>query len=142
MRDRLGPRATRGLVAEMLALGWGVLSYSAGRTLVMGAVARPWTRDVTFTAVDPYEFASFAEPGLVKIVWTLEAEPRGRALTRFRTETRTQATDLEARRRFRWYWRAVSGGIRVIRWRLLRVLRREAERRYVHELAESGNRAA
>jgi hypothetical protein len=142
MRDRLGPRTTRGLVAEMLALGWGVLFYSAGRTLVMGAVARPWMRDVTFTAVDPYEFTAFAEPGLVKIVWTLEAEPLGRALTRFRTETRTKTTDPVARRKFLWYWRAVSPGIRVIRWRILRALRREAERRYRTEIAEAGRRAA
>jgi hypothetical protein len=142
MRDRPGPRQPRGLVAEMLALGWGVLSYSAGRTLVMGAVARPWARDVTFTAVDPNEFTSFAEPGLVKIVWTLEAEPHGRALTRFRTETRTKTTDPVARRKFRWYWRAVSPGTRVIRWRLLRLLRREAERRYRTEPAYSGRHAA
>jgi hypothetical protein len=142
MGDRPGPRTARGLVAETLALGQGVLCSSAGQTLVMGAVARPWTRDVTFTAVDPQEFASFAEPDLVKIVWTLEVEPRGPALTRFRTETRTKATDPDACRKFRWYWRAVSPGIRLIRWRLLRALRREAERRYRTEPAEAGPRAA
>jgi hypothetical protein len=130
MGDRPKARTVTGLVAETLALGWGVLSYTAGRTLVMGAVARPWAKDVTFSAVDPSEFGSFSEPDLVKIVWTLEAEPLAPAFTRFRTETRVEATDPEARRRFRWYWRAVSVGIRLIRWRMLRSLRREAERRY------------
>jgi hypothetical protein len=142
MGDRPRPRTARGLVAETLALGYGVLSYSAGRTLVMGAVARPWMRDVTFTAVDPHEFASFAEPDLVKIVWTLEVEPLGPALTRFRTETRTKATDPAARRRFLRYWRVVSPGIRLIRWRILRALRREAERRSRAERVEARRRAA
>lgn len=142
MGDRPRTRTASGLVAEMLALGWGVLSYSAGRTLVMGAVARPWRRDVTFTAVDPCEFTSFAEPDLVKIVWTLEVEPLGPALTRFRSETRTKATDRTTRRKFLWYWRAVSPGVRLIRWRILRALRREAERCYRAERVEARRQAA
>jgi hypothetical protein len=141
MRDTPKPRAATGLVAETLALGWGVLAYTAGRTLVMGAVARPWARDVTFSAVEPSEFARFAEPDLVKIVWTLEAEPLGEERTRFRTETRVQATDPDARRRFLWYWLMVGAGIRLIRWATLRALQREAERRYrgesVHRLRQA-----
>jgi len=129
MRDPARPRPARGLVAETLGLGWGVLQFASGRTLVMGAVARPWARAVTFTAVDPGGFEAFHEPNLVKIVWTLEAEPIGEARTRFRTETRVQATDLSARRRFRIYWLVVSPGIRLIRWAILRDVRREAERR-------------
>ena len=142
MGDRPRTRTANGLVAETLALGWGVLSYTAGRTLVMGAVARPWVRDVTFSAVDPNEFASFDEPDLVKIVWTLEVEPRGPALTRFRTETRTRATDRRARRRFRFYWFLVSAGIRLIRWRILRTLRRQAERAYRTQPRTAVGRAA
>lgn len=130
MGDRQRARPTTGLVAETLALGWGVLSYTAGRALVMGAVARPWARDVTFSAVDPNEFAAFSDPDLVKIVWSLEAESRGPALTRFWTETRVEATDAEARRKFSRYWIVFSVGIRLIRWRMLRSLRREAEHRY------------
>jgi hypothetical protein len=65
----------------------------------------------------------------VKIVWTLEAEPLGLALTRFRTETRVLATDEEARRKFRSYWRWARFGIVLIRLLMLPSLRREAERR-------------
>jgi hypothetical protein len=39
----------------------------------------------------PERFTAFAEPDLVKIVWTLEAEPLGPTLTRFRTEARAVA---------------------------------------------------
>ncbi len=122
-------RRRQGLVTETVALGWGVLGERPGRELVMGAVTRPWMADVKFTAVAPDRFAAFAEPDLVKIVWTLEAEPLGPALTRFRTETRALATDGAAQRKFRRYWRWARVGIVLIRWLLVPRLRREAERR-------------
>jgi hypothetical protein len=130
MGDSPRSRRATGLVAETLSLGWGVLLFRAGRTLVMGSVARPWTKDVTFSAVEPSQFTAFDEPDLAKIVWSLEVEPRGEARTRFRTETRVAATDPKARRKFKRYWRLASPGIRVIRWMMLRSLKREAERRY------------
>jgi hypothetical protein len=130
MGDRPRPRQVTGLVAETLALGWGVLFFRPGEVLVMGAVARPWARNVTFTAVDPDRFAAFSEPDLVKIVWSLEVESQGTDLTRFRTETRVVATDTTARRKFMSYWWLVSPGIRMIRWLMLRSLRRTAEERY------------
>lgn len=130
MGDTRRPRPASGIVAETRALGWGVLHERRDRALVMGAVARPWARDVTFRSVAPDAFAAFSEPNLVKIAWTLEVEPLAPARTRFRTETRVAATDDGARRAFRRYWTVVSPGIRVIRWAMLRTLRREAERRY------------
>jgi hypothetical protein len=128
--DRPVVRRPAGLVAETLGLGWGVLHCEPGRTLVMGAVARPWARDVTFTAVEPESFASHAAPDLVKIVWTLEVEARGLERSRFRTETRVAATDAAARRHFRWYWLLFGSGIRLIRWSVLRAVRRDAQRRF------------
>lgn len=125
-----GPeRRSQGLVAETVGLGWGVLAERPGRELVMGAVAQPWKADVKFTPLAPDRFAAFAEPDLVKIVWTLEAEPLGPTLTRFRTETRAVATDGAAQKKFLRYWRWAGFGIVVIRWLLVPALRREAERR-------------
>ena len=117
-----------GLVAETLALGWGELARRPGRELVMGAAAQPWKAEVTFTPIPPQRFADFAEPDLVKIVWTIEAEPLQPNLTRFRTETRVLATDAAAGTKFRRYWRVFGVGIVLIRWLLLPALRREAER--------------
>ncbi len=121
---------SRGLVAETTAMGWGMLTHRPGRELVMGAVTRPWVPNVTFTPIVPERFATFSEPDVVKIIWTLEADPLGPALTRFRTETRVLATDDGARRKFGRYWRTFGAGIVLIRWLLLPALRREAERRY------------
>ncbi len=120
----------KGLVAETKALGWGELGQARGRELVMGATAQPWKADVTFTAVPADQFLDYAEPNLVKIVWTLETEPLEPARTRFGTETRVLATDDGARQKFRRYWRIFGIGIVMIRWLLLPALRREAERRW------------
>jgi hypothetical protein len=119
----------RGLVAETTAAGWGILAERPGRELVVGSVSQPWKGDVVFTPVAPERFREFSEPDLVKIVWTLEAEPIGAGLARFRTETRVLATDDGARWKFRRYWRWAGIGIVLIRWLLLPALRREAERR-------------
>jgi len=70
--DRPQPR---GLLAAALALGWAVLADVADREIVVGAVTKPWEPDVTFRALPPDEFAAFAEPGFVKIAWTLRADP-------------------------------------------------------------------
>lgn len=120
----------KGLVAETQALGWGILAVRPGRELVAGSVTQPWKADVVFAPVAPEHFAAFSEPGMVKIVWTLEAEPLGPALTRFRTETRAFATDAAARERFRRYWRWARVGIIPIRWLLLPALRRQAQGRW------------
>ena len=125
--DRVQPR---GLLAAVRSLGWGVLAEAPGREIVMGAVTKPWEANVTFHALPPPEFASFCEPGFVKIAWTLRADPAGDAASVFRTETRAVATDATARARFRRYWVFASPGIALIRWLSLRPLKREAERRY------------
>ena len=122
------PPATAGLVAQTLAMGWGVLAEDPGRRLVIGALTRPWEANVHFESVPPERFAGVAPPGYVKIIWTLAAEPLGPSESTFRTETRVVTTDAHARRRFRLYWTAVSPGIRLIRHLTLRLVKAEAER--------------
>lgn len=119
----------RGLLAETLSLGWGILADVPDREVVVGAVTKPWEPDVTFRAVAPDEFAGFREAGYVKIAWTLRADPRGAAESIFRTETRAVATDAEARARFRRYWAFLSPGIRLIRALSLQPVKAAAERR-------------
>ena len=126
------PRKPLGIVADMMVLGWGLLAHVPCRSIVMGAAAQPWIRNVTFRTIPPDEFAAFAEPDYVKIVWTLEADPIGPERTRFCTETRVEPTSEKARRKFFWYWMAFGIGIRFIRWNMLRQLRRKALRHH-HE---------
>ncbi len=126
----LPPRHMAGLVDQMTSIGWGILAREPGRLVIMGSVTEPWRADVKFRAVPPDRFVTFSEESQVKIAWTLEATPLGPARTRFGTETRAVATDDEARRRFRRYWRLFGAGIVLIRWLVLPAVRREAERRF------------
>jgi hypothetical protein len=119
----------RGLLAAVTALGWGVLAEVPGREIVVGAVTKPWEGNVTFRALPPDQFASFAQPGFVKIAWTLRADPLADDASVFRTETRAVATDPTARTRFRRYWAFASPGIALIRYLSLLPLRRDAEQR-------------
>ena len=134
------PARRRGLVAETTALGWAILAERPGREVVVGSATQPWKGDVVFRPVEPDRFVAFAEPEMVKIVWTLEAEPLGPALTRFRTETRVLATDEAARTQFRRYWRWAGWGVVLIRKLLLWALRGEAKRESLHHSSASGQR--
>jgi hypothetical protein len=121
----------KGLLAETLTLGWGMLAETPGHEVVMGAATQPWLANVVFRPLAPASFAAFDEPGFVKIAWTLRVDPVGPADAVFRTETRVVATDATARRRFRWYWARFSPGIVLIRHAMIAALKRDAERRAV-----------
>lgn len=118
-----------GLLAQTTSLGWRVLAERPGREIVVGAVTQPWLPNVVFRGLAPEEFRAFHEPGYVKIVWTLRADPVGESESIFRTETRVMTTDQTARTKFRWYWARFSPGIVLIRRVMLGLLKTEAERR-------------
>ena len=121
---------SRGLIADMLALGWTLLADVPDREVVVGTVTRPWQADVAFRSVPAGEFAAFAEPGYVKIAVVLRAEALGPAEALLHTETRVATTDATARATFRRYWAAFSAGIVLLRLLLVRRARAEAERRW------------
>jgi hypothetical protein len=123
---RLHPQA---LLAQMQSIGWVVLAERPGREVVLGAVTRPWESDTSFRSIPASEFAAFREPGYVKIVWTLRAEPQGEHVSVFHTETRVSTTDPAARERFRTYWSLVAPGVGLIRMAMLQPIKRAAERR-------------
>ena len=79
------PQQRLGLVEQMEKIGWSRLEEERDSYLVAGAACRPWNADPAFTPVTAEQFATFAGPDLVKIVWTLEATPLAPALTRFAT---------------------------------------------------------
>lgn len=117
------------LMEQMLSIGWVVLSERAGREIVLGSVTQPWEATPVFRSIPPAEFRDFAEPGYVKIAWTLRADPVDEDHSIFHTETRVCTTDETARNRFRNYWSFVAPGVELIRLAMLRPLKREAEGR-------------
>jgi len=123
------PTPPMGLLDYTRSIGWGDLAAAPGREVVLGAITRPWEPTVTFQPLSPDVFRAFNEPGFVKIAWTLRADPRADGGSDFRTETRAIATDETARQRFRWYWARFSAGIALIRWAMLKPVKRDAEAR-------------
>jgi hypothetical protein len=124
----------KGLLAQTTSLGWRVLAEEPGREVVVGAVSQPWLSNVVFRGLTPEEFRVFHEPGYVKIVWTLRADPVSDTESIFRTETRVMTTDPTARAKFRWYWARFSPGIVLIRRVMLGLLKTDAERRALEKL--------
>jgi hypothetical protein len=123
-----GEGRPKGLLALTTSLGWRVLAEQPGREIIVGAVTQPWLPNVVFRGLAPEEFRVFNEPGYVKIVWTLRADPVSDTESIFRTETRVMTTDPTARTKFRWYWARFSPGIVLIRRIMLGPLRTDAER--------------
>jgi hypothetical protein len=129
LQDPEEARRPRALVPWAKTIGWRTLAGIPGREIVLGTITQPWKVDPAFRAPEPAEFAAFHEPGFVKIVWTLRADPTGEASSIFRHETRAMATDPTARTVFRRYWAIFSPGVILIRWLVLSPIKREAERR-------------
>lgn len=119
------------LLEQMQAIGWVVLAERTGREIVFGSVTQPWEAAPVFRPIPPDEFRDFNEPGYVKIVWTLRADPIDERRSTFHTETRVCTTDNEARERFKDYWSFVAPGVELIRIAMLRPLKRAAEQRAV-----------
>jgi hypothetical protein len=123
------------LKEQMLSIGWVILAETPGREIVFGAVTQPWAAAPVFRSIPAPEFHDFAEPGWVKIAWTLRADPVDATRSVFTTETRVRTTDTAARERFRTYWSFVAPGVEVIRLVMLRPLRRAAEDRAARNAA-------
>ena len=117
------------LLEQMQSIGWVVLAERPDREIVLGAVTRPWDPEPVFRSLPAAEFAAFREPGYVKIIWTLRAEPLSDDESMFHTETRVATTDPEARAKFRTYWSFVAPGVELIRLAMLRPLKKAAEAR-------------
>ena len=111
----------------MQSIGWVVLAEKAGREIVLGCVTQPWLANPVFRSVPAADYLAFAEPGYVKIAWTLRADPIDEGHATFHTETRVSTTDAAARARFRNYWSFVAPGVELIRLAMLRPLKRAAE---------------
>jgi hypothetical protein len=117
------------LLEQAQSIGWVVLAERLDREIVLGAATMPWVANPVFRSIPASEFEAFREPGYVKIIWSLRADPVDSGHTVFHTETRVSTTDAQARDRFRRYWSFVKPGVELIRLAMLRPIKRDAERR-------------
>ena len=117
------------LLDQARSIGWVVLAERLDREMVLGAVTVPWVANPVFRSIPAAEFEAFREPGYVKIIWSLRAEPLDSGHSVFHTETRASTTDPQAREKFRRYWSFVKPGVELIRLAMLRPIKHDAERR-------------
>lgn len=118
---------------RMRRLGFVILRESddPGVGVAAGFVGRPWQltlQSAVVRGLDPASFLAFDEPGYIKAVTSLWAEPRHDGSSRLMTGTYVHATDREAARRFGRYWLAIKAFSGLTRIDMLRGIARRAER--------------
>jgi hypothetical protein len=139
-RARRAETGTHGTLSESLArFGFTPLAEAPGEELVFGLVGQFWRPSGGLRAVSASEFAAFREPGFAKAAWNLRVGsglhlPHGGSglhlpHCELSTETRVACYGNAARRKFLLYWRVVEPFSGLIRWSLLRGVRRAAEAR-------------
>ena len=126
LRARLGGRATPMpppfTLADMSRAGWTPLAEGP-EEVAFGTLTHPWRiGNEAPLAVDRESFATFSEPGVAKVAFSIRADPAGSHRTRVTTETRVATTDPRSRRRFAAYWVVVGPVSALIRWLVLRRL--------------------
>jgi hypothetical protein len=121
----LNPSGEQPILDVATRSGFAVLAEQPGREIVVGTlVVVPERPDVSW----PEEFATLDRPGYAKAAMNFRVSDEGGGWTRLTTETRVDATDASARRRFAAYWRVIYPGSAFIRRMWLDAIRRRAER--------------
>ncbi len=115
------------------AFGALPIAIAQPHELAGGLIGQFWTREFGIRMMrNLEEFRAFADPAYAKALTNFWFDDYRDGKTVVRTETRIHSLGPVARRRFRWYWLAVSLGIRLYMHSVLRgiprcVLRRRGE---------------
>lgn len=106
--------------------GFQVLAEDAPHEIAAGAIGKVWRPVIPFVHVpDAAAFAAFSKDGYIKVAWALRVVPEGERTSRVEFEVRVVATDEDAWRKFRRYFRLIGPGSHFIRRVLLAQLERE-----------------
>ncbi|MEZ4457652.1 MAG: hypothetical protein R2882_14055 [Gemmatimonadales bacterium] len=105
-----------------------VLSRRPPTELAFGLTGRFWTLDAALQPSDPATFGAPPPTGYARALWGFTLEPLEDGATRLRTETRVRAGDPATSRTFLRYWRLIRIGSGVMRFAILRRVKRRAER--------------
>jgi hypothetical protein len=128
-RGRASGTLHRPVLHLLTSRNFAPLANEPGVEMVVGLISQPWKLrgGATHRIVDARDFVAFSQPGFTKVAMNFSFHPVDGS-TRVATETRILATDPDTRTRFQRYWRVVRIGSGIIRWDLLRAIKRRAER--------------
>jgi hypothetical protein len=119
----------RGLtLGDLQRTGFVRLGERPGREVVLGLTGRFWTPGGGLLPTDPATWSAGPPAGTAQAAWSFSVSVDDGA-TRLETETRVRCADAAARRAFGRYWLLVRPFSGLLRQRMLRSVRREAERR-------------
>jgi len=107
---------------------WVTLGQVAGKEHVAGAIGQFWKKDYGWATPEVSEFVAFDLPGYVKTVAGFSVDPHGEGRSLLTMESRTAATDDEARCRFNTYWRFMRPFATLMMRRGVRAIKAHAER--------------
>ena len=123
------PRAGRtGRLKALLNADFVLLEEIPPFELVIGLTGRFWTLSGGLVPTDAATFREAPPAGFARAAWNFTVQPLDSGRSRLGTETRVRCADAATTRRFRTYWRVVAPGSGLIRWAILRQVRRRAER--------------
>ena len=128
------PRRT-GRLRSVLGSDFALLEEAPPEELVIGLTGSFWTPSGGLVASDPATFREAPPAGMARAAWNFRIEPLDHGRTRLSTETRIRCADAATARRFKAYWRLVAPGSGLIRWAILRQVRRQAEQAAVRGIA-------
>ena len=113
------------LVSTANQPGFQLLAEDAPHEIAAGAIGQVWRPVIPFVHVpDAAAFAAFSETGYVKVAWALRVIAENEQASRVEFEVRVAATDDQAWRRFRRYFRLIGPASHFIRRVLLAQLER------------------
>jgi hypothetical protein len=104
-----------------------LLAEQPGSEIVLGLTGRFWAPSGGLIPTDPTTFHSPPPGGMARAAWNFEVTALTPGESRLATETRVRCGDPATAREFRRYWRLVAPGSGLIRWAILRRVRRAAE---------------
>lgn len=114
-------------LADIIGRGFVVVVEDPGHEIVLGTVGPFWRVFGGGRRTTASDFATYDEPDSARAAMNFRVEPIGDGRTRVSTETRVSATDDRGRRAFRRYWRFIAPGSALIRFEMLRLIKRAAE---------------
>ena len=132
----LAPRATlararRAAASErrrsLMGLDGFALLADEPDEIVLGLTGRFWTASGGILPSDAATFRDPPPPGAARVVVSFSLAPGPDGTTLLSTQTRVHVPDESARRKFRWYWRAIRLGSGAIRRAMLGAVKRAAE---------------
>lgn len=125
------PRARRAELrfADFERAGFRVIAERAPQELVIGVLGKFWRlRSDLRPDVSAADFAAGPPQGYALAGWNFTVVPQHEGMTELRTETRVRCA-ADVRKKFRAYWLLIKPGSSLIRWEILRAVRRAAEAR-------------